>query len=97
MNDYESDIAGRTRQALVVRMTDSDFRSEVLERLSRLEAKMDMLAGGYQPGRMKVAEDKIRALEHADIRRSVYDRIVNAVITVGISAAIALHDKWLGK
>jgi hypothetical protein len=32
--------------------------------------------------------------EKSDIRRSVYDRIVNAAITVAISAAIALHDHW---
>jgi hypothetical protein len=30
--------------------------------------------------------------EHSDIRRSVYDRLVNAAIAVAISAAIALHD-----
>jgi hypothetical protein len=30
--------------------------------------------------------------EHSDIKRSVYDRIVNAAIAVAISAAIALHD-----
>lgn len=30
--------------------------------------------------------------EHNDIRRGVYDRLVNAAITVVISAAIALHD-----
>ncbi|HLB89783.1 MAG TPA: hypothetical protein VJK29_19145 [Terriglobales bacterium] len=31
--------------------------------------------------------------EKNDIRRSVYDRLVNAVITVAISAAIAMHDR----
>lgn len=30
--------------------------------------------------------------ERSDIRRSVYDRIVNAVIAVVVSAAIAMHD-----
>jgi hypothetical protein len=32
--------------------------------------------------------------ERNDIRRGVYDRILNAVITVAISAAIAMHDRW---
>jgi hypothetical protein len=32
--------------------------------------------------------------EKSEIRRSVYDRIVNAAITVAISAAIAMHDRW---
>lgn len=41
---------------------------------------------------MKLAEDRLRTLEHSDIRRSVYDRLVNAAIAVAISAAIALHD-----
>ena len=29
-----------------------------------------------------------------DVRRGVYDRLVNAMITVTISVVIALHDKW---
>lgn len=41
---------------------------------------------------MRLAEEKIAMLEKNDIRRSVYDRLVNAAITVAISAAIALHD-----
>ena len=51
-------------------------------------------SGNGQPGRMKLAEDRIVVLEKSEIRRGVYDRIVNAVITVAISAAIALHDHW---
>ena len=43
---------------------------------------------------MKLAEDRLVILEKSEIRRSVYDRIVNAAITVVISAAIALHDHW---
>ena len=80
------------KQPLVLRVADTDFQSEVLERLSRLETKMDMLAGGVQPGRMKQAEDRLMELERSDIRRSVYDRLVNAAIAVVVSAAIALHD-----
>jgi hypothetical protein len=82
------------KQSLVVRVADGDFQSEVLERLGRLEAKMDMLAGSNQPGRMKLAEDRITVLEHSDIRRSVYDRLLNAVITTAISVAIAMHEHW---
>ncbi len=101
MKDHEDDTssnyhhhASMGRQQLVVRITDSDFQGEVLEKLGRLEAKMDMLVGSDQPGRVKLAEDRITLLEKSDIRRSVYDRIVNAAITVAISAAIAMHDRW---
>lgn len=81
------------KQPLVVRVTDNDFQREVLEKLGRLEAMMEMLVGSGQPGRMKLAEDRLVALERNDIRRSVYDRLVNAAITVGISAAIAMHER----
>jgi hypothetical protein len=101
MKDRPDDISanyshqsGAGRQSLVVRVTDSDFQGEVLEKLGRLEAKMDMLIGSEQPGRMKLAEDRVTQLEKSEIRRSVYDRIVNAAITVAISAAIAMHDRW---
>jgi len=80
------------RQPLVVRVTDIDFQREVLEKLGILEAQMEMLVGAGQPGRMRIAEEKISLLERSEIRRSVHDRILNAVITVIISAAIALHD-----
>jgi hypothetical protein len=82
------------KHSLVVRVTDDDFQREVLEKLARLEAKMDMLVGGAQPGRMRIAEQKIERLECNDVRRGVYDRLVNAIITVTISVLIALHDKW---
>src|SRR5436190_16558587 len=83
-----------SKHPLVVRVTDNDFQCEVLEKLARLEAKMDMLAGGSQPGRMKQVEDRVGTLERNDIRRSVYDRLLNATITIAISAMIAFHDKW---
>jgi len=99
MSDLEHEFPTRLthlgsidKQPLVIRVTDSDFQSEVLERLGRLETKMDMLAGSDQPGRMKFAEDRLMALERNDIRRSVYDRMVNAVISMAVSAAIALHE-----
>ena len=82
------------KHPLVVRVSDDDFQRDVLEKLARLEAKMDMLVGGPQPGRMRIAEEKIAELERNEIRRSVYDRLVNAAITVTVSALIALHDKW---
>ncbi|MBZ5706609.1 MAG: hypothetical protein LAN63_14765 [Acidobacteriia bacterium] len=97
MTDLVEEVLGKhahasSKQPLVLRVTDSDFQREVLERMGRLEAKMDMLVGSAQPGRMRLAEDRISTLEKNDIRRSVYDRLVNAAITVAISAAIALHD-----
>jgi hypothetical protein len=82
------------KHSLVVRVTDNDFQRDVLEKLTRPEAKMDMLVGGTQPGRMRIVEQKIERLERNDIRRSVYDRLVNAVIAIAVSAVIALHDKW---
>ena len=74
-----------------------DFQLEVLEKLGRLEAKVDMLVGNGQPGRMRLAEDRIMALEHNDIKRNVYDRIVTAAIAFTVSALIALHDRFLPK
>lgn len=79
--------------ALVVRVTDNDFQREVLERLGRLEAKMDMLAGDSQPGRMSLAEARLTQLERNDIKRSVYDRLINAIVATAVSAAIAWHDR----
>ncbi len=76
----------------MIRVTHNDFQRDVLEKLGRLEAKMDMIVGSGQPGRMKLAEDKIALLEKSEIRRSVYDRLLNAVITIAISVAIAMRD-----
>jgi hypothetical protein len=74
-----------------------DFQLDVLEKLGRLEAKVNMLVGNGQPGRMKLAEDRIVALERNDVKRNVYDRIVTAVIAFAVSALIALHDRFLPK
>jgi pyrrolidone-carboxylate peptidase len=82
----------RTQIPVVFRMSTSEFQQEVLAKLGRLEAQMDMVIGNGQPGRMRLAEERITALEKSDIRRSVYDRLVNAAIAVAISAGIALHD-----
>ncbi len=101
MSNFEEESAvrsanrgGGNRQPLVVRVTDHDFQQDVLEKLSRLETKMDMLVGGAQPGRMSLAEGRLVALERSEIKRGVYERLVNAVITVAISLVIALHDRW---
>jgi len=99
MSEVEKEGCGRLRggeagkQPLVVRVTDNDFQCQVLEKLGRLEAKMEMLVGAGQPGRVKQIEDRLVQLERNDIRRGVYDRLVNAAITVAISAAIAMHEK----
>jgi len=76
----------------VIAHTSCEFELDVLEKLGRLEAKMDMLVGNGQPGRMRLAEDRINTLEHNDVKRSVYDRIVTAAIAFVVSAIIAMHD-----
>jgi hypothetical protein len=82
------------KHPLVVRVTDNDFQCEVLEKLARLEAKLEMLLGSGQPGRMSVIEARVNTLERNDVRRGVYDRLVNVVLTSAISVLIAFHDKW---
>ena len=87
-----------SKQPLVLRVTDSDFQHAVMEKLLRLEAKVDMLVGDHQPGRMKLAEDRLMTLERSEIKRGVYDRLVNAAVAFIVSAIIAMHDHLgLGK
>lgn len=69
-----------------------DFGLGILEKLGRLEAKIDMIVGNGQPGRMKLVEDRLVALERNDLRRTIYDRLITAVITFAISAIISWHD-----
>jgi hypothetical protein len=83
---------GRLRDALLLKVTDADFQGEVLERLGRLEAKIDMVVGGSQPGRLTLAENRITVLERSEVRHSVYDRLISAAIAMAVSAAVALHD-----
>ncbi|OLE11013.1 MAG: hypothetical protein AUG89_10825 [Acidobacteria bacterium 13_1_20CM_4_56_7] len=83
-----------TRHPLVMRVTDNDFQCEVLEKLARLEVKMETLIGSGQPGRMSLIEDRVNTLERNDVRRGVYDRLVNAALTTAISVLITLHDRW---
>ena len=74
---------------------DIEFQREVLDKLVRLETKMDSLMGNGQPGRMKVVEDKVALLECNDVRNSIHNRLLNGVISAAVSAAIALHRYWL--
>jgi hypothetical protein len=69
------------------------FQNKVLEQLGRLEAKVDMIVGNGQPGRMKLAEDRLVVLEKNDLRRTVYDRLITAGITFAISGIIAWHER----
>jgi hypothetical protein len=52
-----------------------------------------------QPGRMKIAEDRLVVLKKNDLRRNVYDRIVIAAITFAITfgmSALLASRFWLG-
>lgn len=82
------------REISVLRAIDVDFQHTVLEKLSRMETKMEMLVGNGQPGRMTLAEDRIVELERNDVRRTVIERFVNAGIAVLISVGIALREHW---
>lgn len=93
-NDQSVRAHEASKHPLVVRVTDNDFQCEVLEKLARLEVKMEMLVGSGQPGRFGVLEDRVNTLERNDVRRGVYDRLVNAALTTAISVLIALHDRW---
>ena len=50
-----------------MRMIDRDFQHDVLEKLSRMEARMEMLVGNGQPGRMTLAEDRIVELDRKSV------------------------------
>ena len=82
------------KELSVLRRVDRDFQHDVLEKLGRLEAKMDMLVGNGQPGRMTLAEDRILELQRNDVRRTVIERFVNAGIAVLISVGVALRGHW---
>ena len=80
---------------LALKAIDLEFQRDVLDKLVRLETKMDTLVGNGQPGRMKLVEDKVAALERSDVRNSLHNRLLNVAISAAISAAIALHKYWL--
>jgi hypothetical protein len=86
---------GVTDRELALRVIDIEFQQDVLNKLVRLETKMEALMGNGQPGRMKTVEDKVAVLERNDLRNSVYNRLVNGAISAAISVAIALHKYWL--
>ena len=62
---------------LALKALDLEFQREVLDKLVRLETKMDALMGNGQPGRMKVVEDKVAVLERNDLRNSMHNRLLN--------------------
>jgi hypothetical protein len=84
-----------SERELALRAIDLEFQRDVLDKLVRLETKMDTLVGNGQPGRVKLVEDKVAILEKNDLRNSVLNRLVNGAISTGISVAIALHKYWL--
>lgn len=86
---------GISDREFALKAIDIEFQREVLDKLVRLETKMDTLVGNGQPGRMKVAEDKLAALERNDLRNSVHNRVVNGIMSAAISVGIALHKYWL--
>jgi hypothetical protein len=86
---------GITDRELALKAIDLEFQREVLDKLVRLETKMDTLMGNGQPGRMKLVEDKVAILERNDLRNSVHNRLLNGAISAGISLAIAFHKYWL--
>jgi hypothetical protein len=85
---------GASDRELALRAIDIEFQREVLDKLIRLETKMDSLVGNGQPGRMKVVEEKVAVLEKNDLRNSFHNRMVNAAISAAISLAIAFHKYW---
>jgi hypothetical protein len=87
-------MAVTEKELSVLRLIDSEFQREVLDKLVRLETKMETLIGAAQPGRMKIVEDKVAMLERNDLRNSVYNRMVNAAVSAAISVGIALHRMW---
>ncbi|MGD0212007.1 MAG: hypothetical protein ABSB87_02170 [Terriglobales bacterium] len=85
---------GGAQLPVVCQLGVSDFQQKVLEKLGQLEAKMDMVVGNGQPGRMQMAEERLGALEKNDLRRTIYDRIVIAGITFMITFAISAIVAW---
>jgi hypothetical protein len=86
---------GVSDRELMLKAIDIEFQREVLDKLVRLETKMDTLVGNGQPGRVKLVEDKVAVLERNDLRNSVHNRLLNGTISAAVSAAIALHKYWL--
>jgi len=85
---------GEPQPPVVVHLSANDFQQSVLDKLGRLEAKVDMIVGNGQPGRMKLAEDRLVVLEKNDLRRNVYDRIVIAGITFALTFVLSAMIAW---
>ena len=96
-NNDEGDRRGAGTRIPVIVQTSNDFQLDVLEKLGRLESKVNMLVGNGQPGRMRLAEDRVTTLERNDIKRTVYDRMIAAAIAFAVSAVIAFHDHFVPK
>ena len=94
MKTHDEISGGGSQPPVVVRLGAGEFQQKVLENLGRLEAKVNMIVGNGQPGRMKLAEDRLVSLEKDDLRRNVYDRIVIAGITFAITFAISALVAW---
>ena len=86
------ELTGKELSAL--RLMDGEFHREVLDKLARLETKMDTLVGNAQPGRMRLAENRIEVLERSEMRNSLHNRVLNASISAAIGLVIALHKYW---
>ena len=84
-----------TDRELALKAIDIEFQREVLDKLVRLETKMDSLIGNGQPGRMSLIEDRVAILERNDLRNSFQHRVVNGAISAAISAAVVFHKYWL--
>jgi hypothetical protein len=82
------------KELLAMRLVDEVFQREMLDKLARLETKMDTLVGNGQLGRMKASENRIDALERSEMRNSLHNRVVNGSISAAIGLIIALHKYW---
>jgi len=90
MNSKATSESESSVPPVVVRMAVTEFQQKVLTNLGRLEAKIDMIVGNGQPGRMTLAENRLVALEKNDLRRTIYDRIVIAAITIVFTSTISV-------
>ena len=72
----------------------TNFNREFWRTWGDWRAKVNMIVGNGQPGRMKLAEDRLVVLEKNDLRRNVYDRIVIAAITFAITFGMSALLAW---
>src|SRR5260370_42660534 len=86
---------GVSDRELAIRAIDIEFQREVLDKLVRLETKMDALVGNGQPGRMKMAEDKVAGVGGNEMRKKGPNPLGNGGVSAAISAALAPPKNWL--